>query len=984
MKPLTFAAFGAIFAVTGNGPGLPRLAVFKDKGQHNVYEAMARQKRRVLAGDAAAIQRMVGAWKVAQKGIQVRLDAVTAQIAAAQASGLEVSPAWLYQQDRWAAFVKETQTRIDQYAQGASKTAAGMQKAGFAQGSKHAAQLVGTAGVRTGFKMLPSSAFESMVGALTDKSPLHDLFAALGPSAVQKAREIFAVGIAAGDHPRAIAKRFQDELTLTKRRSVLIARTESARAYTTAQKANYEANSDVVMASRWVSSRDSRTCPLCWAKDGTIIPHGEAVGFHPGCRCTLAPVVKYLDTPRKTGEEELAEREAAQPGYAKTILGPSRYDLWKSGQIALVDVVQDVDHPRWGRGVRAKTLKQIDAEIASGAAGVKLPPIKGYVAGAVPAVDLMAGSVPSPPLGIQAATAPQTVADLAAATVQPNPKATATDYTKVLVKKDGATLTPDQLAAVVKIHFPKSTATADTVLHHYAAAGVEPVGGFPQGFVYAPVTKAPPKPKAQTVAIPPPPVVAPSVADVILGPKRSAPNANGFYYDQQTGGKGGSNPGGFFMGSDGVQRYVKFYDQPGQGYGEHLANEVYRLLGLNAPKSTLFQHEGKLAYASELLPIEGTVGQKGLTKPVAKEILNGFAADLLTANWDAVGQGLDNVVILAGGGIARIDNGAAFLYRAQGGLKPEFVLNDLPEWFGFAPGGKNPDYEQVFVAAGYTSPEDIGKGLLKQIDAVAALRTKLGGWESYVKATTPGLDPFQQQKIADAMDARTDLLDAKAQAIRAALAAPKPKAGTTGAKGFREKKTSGEANAMRTKDLKPLWTTFDADEKRGVQEYKGSTYTPMNEHMRGKMSHPSVVPFIEAVKSAFRKVKKGIPSDTMLFRGLKHHPLWHSYTDANVGETIIDTAFLSTAALESFSEDWITGYDQAVLLRIRTPKGVKALPAHGGDYDSEHEYILHGGAWTVVGVSKRTKYGKTYTVLDVEMRGSYEGGAKWEGNWKDQ
>jgi len=1146
-----FDAFGAVVEFG------PRLAVFKAKGEHNVYEAMARQKRRVLAGDAAAIQRMVGAWKVANAGIQKRLEAVTAKIAAAQAAGLPVSPAWLYQQERWTEFQAEIQAQIDGYAKKAGQAALGMQKNGFLQGSKDAKELVATAGVQTGFKMLPTSAFDAMVGALTDKSPLHDLFAAMAPNAVQKAREIFAVGIAAGDHPTVIAKRFQDELTTTKQRSVLIARTESARAYTTAQKANYEANSDVVVASRWVSARDSRTCPLCWAKDGTIIPHGELVGFHPGCRCALAPVVKYLDVARKTGEEVLAEREANQPGYAKDVLGPARYELWKSGKIALKDVVQDVDHPRWGRGVRAKTLAQLQKEIEAGATGKALPSLKGmggHVAGPLPEIDLNAANPlylakiaaqrealaaqkaaeaaalaaqkaeaeakeaaalaeaqalakaaqealeaqakadaaalaahqeweaakaeaekgtpsiwgvnqPAPlpktkneylessiqamaagvaphqtpadleaaanvlypkakawdpdkhiapkyakhgvpteaPTPLQAAQAavPQPVdvldlESLLAVAPHPNAKATATDYTKALIKSQAGTIEPQEVAILVKHFFPKSTASAASVLHHYAAQDLTPPGGFPDGFEYTPVKKAAPKAKTPvetTVHAQPEPIQtkpAPTVAETILGAKLATPNAKGFLYENQTGGKGGSNPGGFFLGADGVQRYVKFYGDPGQAYSEHLSNEVYRLLGLKVPTSTLFEHEGRIAYASELLPVEGTVGQKGLSQEVARAILDGFAADILTANWDAVGTGLDNVVLLKGGGVARIDGGGTFLYRAQGSPKPAHALDQIAEWEGFAPGGINHYYGSVFTKAGYDKAEDVPT-LKAQVAAIQALRKKLRGWEAFVKASTPGLDPLKQQRIADMMEARTDLLAQKAAAIGKAPKPAKPvkvPKGGLDPKKVKPRQLSSEDGRKKRRELYgDVYKSFTTTEKAALSAYKGNShYGAMNKFLRGgtKSITPERKGFIEQIRSMFRK-SVGFDEDIQLYRGVGYEAWW-SLQPGDEGTILTDHSFLSTANVEDISRHFATSYGLSgdpyhpVLLRIKAPRGLVAIPSNDPQgYDGEHEFILDHANYRVVKVTKEdVSGGRTLTILEVELLESKEGQTEWQ------
>ncbi len=1016
MRRLGFRAFGRVLKVGGGSPP----ALFKATGEHNVYEAMERQRRKVLAGDAAAVARTLGAWKVAQAAIQKDLDALAAKIAAAQAAGVAFSPSWLHNQERYQALLTTIGERVAAYSSVAGANAAAMQKAGFKQGALDAEELVAVAaGVKTGFQALNAGAFEGLVGLLTDKSPLHDLFKAMGPDAVGKARTVFAAGMAKGSHPDAIAKGLMKELGATKDRSLLIARTESARAYTTAQRMSYEANADVVEGSRWVSARDARTCALCWAKDGTVVPHGVKWGTHPGCRCALAPIVKFFDDPQRTGEEVLAEREAAQPGYAKEILGPARYGFWKGGQIALPDLVEDVDHPRWGRGVRARNIAEIDADVKAGKAGNALPKLanaSGVLAGSAPKPDLLApnpkavpkhvppapapapASAPPPVPKAPAPSAAQTAAQLAQSLPKPTNLKYPTDFIIKLVKAQGANLTPDQASAVVKHWFPATKTTAASILHHYQKQGVTPLGGFPAGHAPAPAAKAPVAKAPPPVAKAAPAPAAPPAPPVPPPAPAPPPTAAQVILHRQTGGQGGSNPGGFYLGSDGVQRYVKFYADPRQAHGEHLANEVYRALGIEAPRSVVFDHDGQTAYASEILPSTGTVGKLGLTKDLADRILAGFAADVLTGNWDAVGTGLDNVVVLPGGGVARIDQGGAFLFRAKNGLKPDHVLTDIPEWAGFAPGGVNPDYAKVFSAAGIKKAESLGKDLKAQIDAVAALRAKVGGWKAFVDSTAPHLDALSRQRIADMMEARTDLLQAKAAALGAKKpkAAAKPKAapgvvgvGVDPASLKAKAIDNAEGASMRKRLYGKVFPTFTVDQTSALASYKGNGYKSMNLFMRGitKTLGPSGKSKIVRIKEMFRAVP-GLDEDIVLKRGFGFDGYHGLMPNQDEGQILQDHSFLSMSTDETTSRNFAYGPysgdpDHPVLFFIRIPKGTKMIPAktpNGSDW--EHEFIMDHANYRVESVRKEwvTNWkGKRVelTILDVDLIESQEGETHW-------
>jgi hypothetical protein len=226
---------------------------------------------------------------------------------------------------------------------------------------------------------------------------------------------------------------------------------------------------------------------------------------------------------------------------------------------------------------------------------------------------------------------------------------------------------------------------------------------------------------------------------------------------EKTGGAQGSNAGGFYRGSDGVDRYVKLYNNPEQAHGEAAANTIYRDLGLGAPNSHVFSlPNGKEAFASDIIPGGKTLEDTGLTKDNAREVLKGFAADVLTGNWDAVGLTYDNI-LMKNGEATRIDNGSAFLYRAQGGLKPESLLNKATEIKGFFNPAVNREYAMMTKKAGYASAQDI-KGFASQVKNIVDLEKSSGGWGKYLDAKAPYLSSHEQSKMADMLTSRTKAL----------------------------------------------------------------------------------------------------------------------------------------------------------------------------------------------------------------------------------
>ena len=273
----------------------------------------------------------------------------------------------------------------------------------------------------------------------------------------------------------------------------------------------------------------------------------------------------------------------------------------------------------------------------------------------------------------------------------------------------------------------------------------------------------PGKVRQSLTATPPPPPVDPNAIPIL----------DETAMDRQITPQAGSNPGGMFRGRDGVTRYVKHYDDPTQAYSEAVANRIYRELGFEAPNSALIRRSnGKLSFAGEL--IEGrTLQRAGLTKARADKALQGFAADVWLANWDAAGLNLDNMMV-AGSKIARIDQGGSLLFRARAGRKPLERLRSLSEWEGFASGGRNPAYARIFEKAGITEADELGRKMLTRIANIKALGRRTRNFADLVPKVE-GVSEDDRMAILNLLRNRARLLQNEvAPRIRAALRQQRP------------------------------------------------------------------------------------------------------------------------------------------------------------------------------------------------------------------
>lgn len=143
----------------------------------------------------------------------------------------------------------------------------------------------------------------------------------------------------------------------------------------------YHENDDIIGSIQWVSTLDSRTSPICMALDGLqwSLPDYEPMGHnkvypgptaHWGCRSTQIPVTKSWKELATQNKRIAARLDKATPSVRASmngeaagglkyedwlkkqpvavqqdILGPTKYNLWKSGKIGFTDLTNMSNRP---------------------------------------------------------------------------------------------------------------------------------------------------------------------------------------------------------------------------------------------------------------------------------------------------------------------------------------------------------------------------------------------------------------------------------------------------------------------------------------------------------------------------------------------------------------------------------------------------------------------------------------------------------------
>lgn len=351
-------------------------------------DAALRFRSQLLRQERAAASEMVRAYAAAWQNVRERLTALQEQIAQAQAGGLVAGPftprppggpvieqapgtfsiSWLYERDRLTALLRQIETELRQFAALADEltTAGQLQAVRAAQANtaelvRRGAEAANAPEIVGMFDRMSPAAVQDLVGFASDGSPLRELFDALGPQVSQGVQDTLISAVATGIGPRETARLIRRQFGMGLSRALTIARTEQIRAYREASRRSYAENADLLDGWVWLSARDGRTCPSCWAMHGTRHPVAERLDDHPNGRCTMVPVVKGHDPNIPTGEELFKE---LPPAEQRRILGPAAHEAWLDGRVSLApdgrnSVVGRRDDPAWGTMRYARSLQEI-------------------------------------------------------------------------------------------------------------------------------------------------------------------------------------------------------------------------------------------------------------------------------------------------------------------------------------------------------------------------------------------------------------------------------------------------------------------------------------------------------------------------------------------------------------------------------------------------------------------------------------------------
>lgn len=246
------------------------------------------------------------------------------------------------------------------------------------------------------------------------------------------------------------------------------------------------------------------------------------------------------------------------------------------------------------------------------------------------------------------------------------------------------------------------------------------------------------------------------------------------YFAERIGQNLGQTPGGFYRGSDGVERYVKQFPDATLPQHEVANSRMYRDFGVDAVQLEIAKHpeRGVALLSRRLDPKWKTISESwddldAISPEAATEYVRGVPADIVIGNWD-MAQNVGNLMT-DGAKVIRIDVGEAgpVALRARDSrfADPEMMWNEFKD--SVQARTKMPEGTQdVMLSRLDVNRMSAVKSTLQ--DGIAGIDQaveKAGGMRQYVAQTYSHLDAQDQASLAGKFSERLQFVRNNVNAI---------------------------------------------------------------------------------------------------------------------------------------------------------------------------------------------------------------------------
>jgi len=325
-----------------------------------LIDQAARYRTALERSDAETMRKLADAYNVIYRRLLGDIDALSLELAALDNPTREQ----VKQLQRYRRLLTDTAEQLNRYGvyvDTESSAASRLAVEVALRDTRTLARLsAGTDAILAEWKTLNPQVVETLTGYLDDTGPLYKAIRQIAPDTVQSVADAILEGVGYGRNPKDIATRITNALGMGLTDSMRLARTVQIYSYREASRANYIANSDIVIGWWWMSALKSETCVSCIAMHGTFHGLDETLNDHYNGLCTAVPAtVTNEKTPfAQTGEQWF---ESLSAGDQRAYMGPGRYDAWKAGKFSFSDLTTTHDDDVFGEMRTATPLKDLES-----------------------------------------------------------------------------------------------------------------------------------------------------------------------------------------------------------------------------------------------------------------------------------------------------------------------------------------------------------------------------------------------------------------------------------------------------------------------------------------------------------------------------------------------------------------------------------------------------------------------------------------------
>lgn len=321
----------------------------------SIFTTISDYQARLDAREAAAINHLIEMWERIEGDIVADLESL---ITSLEARGEGITETALLRMERYRRLLTQLDDLYSQLAEeGLVEIRRSMIDAAGLGEIMAQAVLAGITGEGRAFGRLPVEALTQLTALTQPGGPLRKILEDAYPLAANALTKQLISNVGRGKNPRSIlAFARKQGLVAGLDHILLVSRDQSVRAFRQASQASY-ANDPNVIGYKRMAARQTRTCPMCLALDGTLYPTDELMPVHPQDRCTMIPVLRgFPATNWKSGRTWFNEQT---PAIQQKMLGPERYRLFKQGT-PLTDFVTTGNHETWGPSLKLRPLDRMN------------------------------------------------------------------------------------------------------------------------------------------------------------------------------------------------------------------------------------------------------------------------------------------------------------------------------------------------------------------------------------------------------------------------------------------------------------------------------------------------------------------------------------------------------------------------------------------------------------------------------------------------